>query len=257
MNAMPALTGWSWVKRGFAYFKQQPAEMLSLFFAYMFCLLLAGIIPLLGAVLPFLLMPVFSMGFMQACQDIDLKKKVTLPVLFSGFRAKRWPALINLGVLFLLAMTVAVAASKLVGNAELFTVLTSTEPPDPKTVDAGNLMQGMLVMGLVFMPALMAFWYAGPLIFWQKMSVAKALFFSFLSVKRAWRVFLVYCLCWMLLAGLLPALILEVLVAIAGQEAMLLLFMLPVLSVLTTIRYCSFYPSYTDVFGVPDVETQA
>ena len=46
------MTGWLWVKQGFEIFRKQPAEMLSLFFGYMFVSLAVGLIPVLGQVLP-------------------------------------------------------------------------------------------------------------------------------------------------------------------------------------------------------------
>ena len=55
MEKIPAHTGWSWVKQGFALFRKQPAEMSTLFLAYMFLMLILGIIPVLGQMLPLIL----------------------------------------------------------------------------------------------------------------------------------------------------------------------------------------------------------
>ncbi|MGS0688962.1 BPSS1780 family membrane protein, partial [Nakamurella sp. GG22] len=48
MEKLPAKTGWIWVKSGFALFRRQPAEISTLFLAYMFIMLAVGIIPVLG-----------------------------------------------------------------------------------------------------------------------------------------------------------------------------------------------------------------
>ena len=66
MEKLPANAGWLWVKQGFALFRKQPAEMATLFLAYMFLMLIIGIVPLFGQILPMVLVPVFSMAFMQA-----------------------------------------------------------------------------------------------------------------------------------------------------------------------------------------------
>ena len=67
MEKLPAKTGWIWIKEGFALFRKQPAEISTLFLAYMFAMLLLNVVPLLGRILPLVLVPVFAMSFMQAC----------------------------------------------------------------------------------------------------------------------------------------------------------------------------------------------
>jgi hypothetical protein len=67
MEKQPAKVGWLWIKEGFAIFRRQPAELSTLFFGYMFLMLLMGIVPLIGQMLPMLLIPLFSVTFMQAC----------------------------------------------------------------------------------------------------------------------------------------------------------------------------------------------
>ncbi|MEO8407135.1 MAG: hypothetical protein ABI476_01735, partial [Oxalobacteraceae bacterium] len=76
MEKLPATTGLLWVKQGFALFRKQPAEMSMLFLAYMFLMLAVGIIPLAGQVLPLILVPAFSIAFLQACVNIERGKRI-------------------------------------------------------------------------------------------------------------------------------------------------------------------------------------
>ena len=71
MEKLPAATGWQWIKHGFSLFRKQPAELSTLFLSYMFLMMIVTIIPLLGQLLPLVLMPVFSMAFMQACVQVE------------------------------------------------------------------------------------------------------------------------------------------------------------------------------------------
>lgn len=116
---------------------------------------------------------------------------------------------------------------------------------------------GMLVSCLVYMPAMMAFWYAAPLICWRQMSVAKAAFYSFFAVRRAGGAFAVYGLAWMGVGMFLSMMMSLLIIVITGQAYAVVLTMIPVLVILIVVMHCSFYPTYTDVFGKPGEENQS
>jgi len=60
----------------------------------------------------------------------------------------------------------------------------------------------------------------------------------------------------MLIAGILPALVSVIIAVIFGDPIVVMLTMLPMSALLTTILYCSFYPTYLDVFGKPEISIQ-
>ncbi|MBC3917816.1 hypothetical protein H8L32_10060 [Undibacterium sp. CY18W] len=252
MSAVDATSGWGWVKRGFTLFGKQPAEMLTLFFAYMFLSLVIGFIPFAGRFLPLMLVPVFGMGFMQACLQIEDDKRVYPNLLLTGFRSESFLRLLSLGVLYVLAVMLAIGLSSLADDGVFMNFIFALTPVDPETLPKGKLFLGMLVSGVVYLPAMMAFWFAAPLIMWGKMSVGKAVFYSFFAVKRATLAFAVYGLAWMLIGVFGPTLLGMITAAVVGQVAIGFLVMVPVSLVLTVVMYCSFYPTYTTIFGRPD-----
>jgi len=251
MEKLPASTGWLWVKEGFALFRKQPAEMSTLFMAYMFAMLVLGLVPLLGQVLPLLLVPVFSIGFLQACAQIEQGKRVFPNLLLAGFRSPARKRLLLLGVLYLLAAVAAVMASALADGGAFWQAVSGQAAPDAATMHESSLMLAMMVAGAVYTPAAMAFWYAAPLIAWQDMSLGKALFFSFFTVWRQNRAFLLYGLAWVMLGVLLPVAVSLVLALLFETLIVTVLVLLPLSIVLTVIMYCSFYPTYTHLFGRP------
>ncbi len=251
MKTLNAMTGWLWIKRGFQLFRKQPAEMLTLFFVYMFFNMGIGLIPFLGQFLPLLLVPVFAINFMQACRQIEAGERVYPNLLLTGFRSPALPNLLKLGALYILAATLAIAASSLVDNGVFWDVVTSTEPVDPKTLPESGMLSGMMFSALLYLPAMMAFWYAAPLIAWNKMSVSKAVFYSFFAVKRAARAFLVYGLAWFLISVFLSMMLTLLVAVIGGNGVTLMIILMPISIVLTVVMYCSFYPTYTDVFMEP------
>jgi len=253
MEKLPASAGWRWVKEGFALFRKQPAEMSTLFLSYLFLMFVLGIVPLLGQILPIVLVPAFSIAFMQGCVSIEQGKRVYPNLLLTGFRRPVVMRLLQLGVLYLLAAIIAIAASAVIDGGLFWQIMSGGAKLDPAVARGSNLTLAMMFSGLVYTPAAMAFWYAAPLITWQDMNVGKALFYSFFAVKRSSKAFLVYGLAWILVGILMPAIVSTIIGLIFGKAAIVMLVLLPLSLVMTVIMYCSFYPTYTHVFGKPEI----
>lgn len=252
MDKLPAIAGWLWVKEGFALFRKQPAEISTLFLAYMFLMMAIGFLPLIGQVLPLVLIPAFSMAFMQACLQIEQGKKVYPNLLLAGFRTPAFKRLFRLGILYLIAAVIAVAASAIVDGGVFWEIMSGQKNLDTDTIRGANLSLAMMFSAAIYTPAAMAFWYAAPLIAWQDMGIGKAIFYSFFAVKRSGMAFLVYGLSWVLIGIILPAVLSSVVALVVGKAFAVMVVLLTVSLVLTVIMYCSFYPTYTHVFGRPE-----
>lgn len=252
MEKLPANVGWLWVKEGFALFRKQPAEISTLFLSYMFLMLAIGILPLIGQLLPMLLVPVFSMAFMQACAHIEQGRKVYPNLLLTGFRSPAFSGLLKLGVLYLVAAVFAVAASALIDGGVFWRIMSGRQDLDADTVRNSGMSLAMLFSAIVYVPAAMAFWYAAPLIAWQRMGVGKAIFYSFFAVHRARKAFVVYGLAWALIGVLLPAIVSSIIALLASRSLVVMIVLLPLSLMLTVVMYCSFYPTYTHIFGRPE-----
>ena len=251
MEKLPANTGWIWVKEGFALFRKQPAELSTLFISYMFLMLGIGIIPVVGQILPLILVPVFSMAFMQACVQIEQGKRIYPSLLLTGFRSPAFPRLLKLGGLYLLAIMLVLAASSLVDGGVFWNVMSGQLTLDAKVVQDSNMSVAMLFSAALYVPVSMAFWYAASLAMWQEMGVVKAVFYSFFAVRNAGKAFMVYGLCWAAIGVLMPALVSVLIAALLNQSMAVMLILMPLSVVLTVIMYCSFYSTYVHVFGKP------
>lgn len=251
MEKLPAKTGWLWVKEGFALFRKQPAELSTLFFSYMFLMFVMGVIPVIGQLLPLILVPAFSMAFMQACVQVEQGQRVYPNLLLTGFRSPALRTLLILGVMYLAAAIVAVAASALVDGGVLWSIMSGQSALDIKTIRESNMSAAMLFAAAVYTPAAMAFWYAAPLAAWQNMSAGKSVFYSFFAVRKAGKAFLIYGLAWATIGIFLPVMASSVIALLVGTAAVTMIILLPLSLVLTVVMYCSFYPTYTSVFGKP------
>lgn len=262
MQKIPAAFGWIWFKRGFGLFRRQPAEISTLFLSYLFLMLAVGLLPVLGQILPLLLVPVFSIAFLQACVQIEEGKRVYPKLLLVGFRSPAFTRLLLLGVLYLLAILLAVAASSLVDDGAFFRMMTQQGGADPATLAKTSWARGMLVAALVYLPFGMCFWFAAPLVAWQDMGVFKAIFYSFFAVVRAGRAFIVYTLAWFVMGVLVPSILSTIVALLFGSSLVSLMLLLPLSLILTAILYCSFYPTYVTIFkpepvGPVDNDTDA
>lgn len=251
MDKLPARTGWLWVKEGFALFRRQPAEISALFLAYMLLMICVGIVPLIGQMLPLILVPVFAMAFMQACVNIEQGRKVYPNLLMTGFRSPALRRLLALGVLYLAAAILAIGASILVDGGVFWKIVSGGRDLDEETIRQANLSLSMLISGVVYLPFAMAFWYAAPLIAWQEMGVGKAVFYSFFAVWRNAGAFVVYGLAWVGLGILFPSILSSLIAIVLGSVFAATIVVLTLSLILTVILYCSFYPTYTRVFGRP------
>ena len=253
MNPIPAFAGWQWIARGAALFRQQPAELATLVFAYLFLLLGLSIIPLLGQILPAILVPVFSMAFMQACVDIEEGRRVYPNLLLVGFRSPAVRALLLLGALYMLTALLVMGISLLVDGGALAKLFNGEKDLSEDAMRNAGL--ALLLAAVMYTPVMMSFWFAAPLVMWQKMGVVKALFFSFIAVKRAGKAFLFYGLVWALILTVLPVLVTGI-VSLLTESALVATMVLMPLSVgMMVVMYCSFYPMYRDIFSVESPAT--
>jgi hypothetical protein len=248
MNKLPASAGWDWIRQGFELFRKQAGGLFMLFLGYMLMVILLGFIPLLGQFLPVALMPVFTAIFMQACVQIDQGKRISPMLLAEGFRHPKVGTLVGLGVLYILVAAIALGVSTLADDGVFLKLVTGRLQPDAKEVMESNAGGAMLLAMLLYLPAMMAFWFAAPLIAWQRMGLLKSLFYSFFAVLRAMRAFLLFLFSWFGIALLCTQLVF----LIFGRSSIGISLLTPLWMVLTIIVQCSLYASYRQIFGATE-----
>ena len=252
MQKVAASTGVDWIRQGFALFRKQPAELSLLFLLYMLLMFSLSLIPVVGQLLPLLLVPAFTMAFMQACVDIEAGRKVRPRLLLTAFRSPALGSLLRLGALYLMAAVVAVAASSLIDGGTFWKLMSGQVRPDEDGVAVNDLPLAMLLSAAVYLPFAMGFWHAAPLVMWQRMGLFKAIFYSFFAVHRCGKAFLAYALGWIVAGIAVPAVISAVLSLLLGKNLVAVMLLMPLSVILTLVMYCSFYPTYTAVFERPE-----
>ena len=250
---VPVLRGASWVLEGFRLLKRSPMQLTMLGLFYLLALLLSATVPVAGMFLPWLLTPVLSIGLMSSARMVDqgipLPLGGLLPILAQGFRDRQgsaWKPLLVLGLVNIISVVAAMAIASLFDGGVLFEFITGQRNSKDPDIASSSAQISSLVFLAFYVPTQMALWYAPALTSWEGIAPTKSLFFSFVSVARNKWAFAVYFLTWLALL-MVMALVLRILSAALGGSAVLVLALVSPL--LYTGLYCSFWPSYRDVFS--------
>lgn len=248
MNKLPARTGWTWLKEGIGLFRKQPAGLTMLLFANILISITLSAVPILGPLLALVLIPCFTIAFMQACLMIDNGERVTPGVLLTGFRQPAVIPLVKLGFVYLGVSVVLALLARFAIDESFLEQMAAAQRSDPQKIElaAGDVL-AMFGVFLLQVAALMSLAFAAPLVYWQKMTPFKAVFYSFFAVARAARVFSVMLLAWF---GLFFGVLFVVaLVFGGGNFARVVIMWLIFLFVL--LLQCGIYAAYREIFGKP------
>jgi hypothetical protein len=253
MNKLPARTGWEWLKGGVGLFRKQPAALITLLFASILLAIGISALPYIGPIIVVVLIPSFSMAFMQACLMIDNGERVTPAVLLTGFRKPVLAALCKIGVIYL-GVFLVLTLLALVLTPESLRQLPGNIKIDAKDKLPFTLGDVLAVFGLLILEtvSLLTLCFAAPLTYWKRMGPGKATFYSFFAVVRSARVFGVLMLSWFGIFTLITLVVGLLFSAIALAQVLLMWLMF----LFILFLQCAIYAGYRDIFGKP-VEKEA
>jgi hypothetical protein len=254
MNKLPALTGWTWLKQGAGLFRQQPAALTALLFANILISIAISAIPILGPLIVSVLIPSFSMAFMQACLMIENGQRVTPGVLLTGFRKPAFAALCKIGLVYLGIGVIQLILVQTTIDPEALQEMARQSRADGQPVMLpASFMLSMFLTVALSLAGMMAMCFAGPLTYWQKMPAGKAAFYSFFAVLRSARVFIVLLLAWF---GIFFA-ITVLLSALLGGSNLMRVLLMWLMFLFVLLLQCAMYAAYREIFGKPQVQDVA
>ncbi|WP_432381779.1 BPSS1780 family membrane protein [Duganella sp. P38] len=209
--------------------------------------------PAAGAALPSLLAPLFSVALLQACADVDHGKRAFPLLVTTGFKKPVRRPLLQLGGLYLVVALLALTALRLLGD-DVFSQIDTTEAVriDKETLE--KLQFPILISALISLSGWLLGCPAAPLIHWQKMTLAKALFFSVVTVGRNFKAFITATVTLYLLCQLV-VLVVSLLAAFIPLLALTLMFSTVLLMIV--LVHCTLYVAYRQLFGTPPASPEA
>jgi len=250
LNIVPASTGITWVKLGVKTFLQQPLAMSGLFFLYMAVGTLLSLLPVLGLILAFMIVPAATLGLMAATQEA-LKGKFPMPtVLVSAFRAgrQRMRAMLVLGALYAAACLLIVMVVPFLVDAPVAPAASAaTADAGREAMLAPQFQLTMLVTMALYLPISLLFWHAPALVHWHGISPVKSLFFSFVACIRNAGAFFMYGLGWFgVFLGM--GIVLSVITGLTGSATLMAAAMMPLALLMAAMFSTSIYFTFRDSF---------
>jgi len=242
--------GVRWLAEGWRLFRVAPLGWVAAVFGYWLLMSLVSLVPLVGVAAAAILVPAFSVGFMALARAAGRQAPLELGLLFDGFRHQPRAQLI-LGVVYLACLSALLAASTVADDGALAEWLLTGRRPADEVVQSEAFWTALATGAALYLPVMLAFWFAPPLAAWHATGPAKALFFSLAASLMNWRAFLGYGAVTALVTLVLPFLVFSLLLVATGgaYRVPAASLVLPLLIVLLPTLFASFYASYRDVFG--------
>ena len=228
--------GAAWFGGGWELFKRDPWVWIGLIVIYFVVFIIMSIIPILSAILPTLMTPIFTAGVMQGCHDLDEGNRLDVAHLFAGFK-RRTGELIGLGAIsFGLYILVAIVVfGTMYATGMLDGLMSGMMEGDPVAHESPQMMASMalpILVGLLFIfPIMMLFWFSPAiLILNQNVGIVESMKLSFMGCIK----------------NILPLIL-------YGIIALLLMFIaaIPIFLgflVLFPVLFATVYVSYKDIY---------
>lgn len=224
--------GWLWIKSGYALFMKAPLLWIVLLAVCVVSAASLSSVPIVGAPLVSLLMPVIVIGLMAGCRSLEMGDDLELAHLFLGFK-QHTSHLVTLGGIALVSQYLIFGAMMMVGGAALVSILMSDHPPtSPEVIQQAFAGAGAaILLGIaLFSMLLMSMQFAPMLVFFRNIAPLDAMKLSLRAFTRNMSAMLVYGLAFMSLAML-------------ASIPMMLGWL-----VLLPIVFTSMYVSFNDIF---------
>ena len=251
------LYGYRWFAEGIKLFFSQPWPWLALVGVTLLLLLVLSLLPFLGVVAVFTLLPGIAAGFLLASRAAANQQPINFNHLVAGFKTAARP-LMKVGglsfLVFLLALIIIVLGWR--EEFQRLAELMQSQARDKQVLISAmqQLTQASLLVLAVMLLLAIANWFAPALVLFHQIDARAAMALSFRACLANFFPFLVFCLL-LLLLDVITSFILRFLLMAAqslGGEPMAntvaMVFAFPIFCSFLAILFAAAYVSYMDVF---------
>ena len=185
-NSVSAGQGIAWIGQGWKLFARSPVMWIIALVILFIIAVAMALVPIIGSLVFQVLNPVFSAGFIVACRSMERGGEFELEHLFAGFK-RNFGRLATVGVLFLaLGLALLMVFAMFFGFSIVAAFLTGDPEQAMAAVAASSatLVLGALVTMALFIPVLMAYWFAPALVVMHDMAPAAAMKASLVGCVR-------------------------------------------------------------------------
>lgn len=192
-QARAAGRGWDWIAEGWRLFTKAPAMWIGITVVAALIMIVLAFIPFLGGLAMSLLAPVLAGGVMLGCRALDEDRELELGHLFAGFQTQLG-SLIAVGAIYLGLSIAIMLVIMAVTGASMFGMFGGGGAHNPEAM-AGMLASmglAMLIGLALFVPIMMAMWFAAPLVVLNQLGAVDAMKQSFSGCLKNVVPFLLY-----------------------------------------------------------------
>jgi hypothetical protein len=249
INRQSPSAGYTWIRQGIWLFKQNPFTFMMLVFLYIFIIQISMFIPIVGLIVVLVLSPVFSVGFLTACQRV-IRHEVVRPSIYLS-ALKDYPSnirtrLIQLGSIYaILIVILSLISSQFINVEKVIPLITEGNLTGPEVVK--EMYLAMCIAVVLYLPIAVVMWFSPQLIAWKNASVAKALFGSWMAFWMNKGAFFVYFSTWAIVLVAIPLFIGAIFESL-GISDYASYFITPFSLVAMTVLYCTFYATWKGCF---------
>lgn len=243
IRVVAAREGLSWIREGLRLFGQHPVSLLGSVAAGLLIVWLPILVPVAGPAITAVLAPIASLGLITACRTADAGRIPSLGVYAEGLRAPGTRrSLLALGAINALIVLPLAAILHATGLDQA--VVLTPGPGQPK-MDVDPTLLALRVA--LSTPILMAMWLAPPLIAWEGLPAAKAMFYSFFACWRNRWPLLIF-IVGVIVAGSAATVVLALFVALLLPDQIAAALMIaPLFLALLAIVQGGIYRMYTQI----------
>ena len=228
--------GAAWLTEGFGYFQKDTLAWVGATILFFVIILALAFIPLLGNLAGYILMPVFIAGLMLGCKARTQGGEFTVTHLFAGF-SQHTAQLVVLGFLYLagmIALVILIVILVMFGadGADLVEKLQARDVA-ALTDNLKLITLVCLIAAALYVPLLMATWFAPALVILRNASAVDAMKLSFKGCLLNIMPFILY--------GLIGLVLGVVAIITMGLG---LLVLVPVITASIYVAYQDIYPEH-------------
>lgn len=253
-QTLPSAAGWRWILGGFAIFRRNPIVLGMLVLTYWFTVIFLNVLPVIGALAASLVIPGLSVGLMQAARLVERGQPIGVQTLFGSMK-ENGRTLLALGALYLCCTLGVLGLSTLIDGGDMFRFMLADSRAERAALEDADFILPALFVMLLMTPVMMAYWFAPVLAAWHRLTLGRALFFSFVACWMNWRPFLTYGFGLLIVAGVVPGVLLGILLVIFPGAANFItaVVTMPLVLVIAPTVFASFYACYRDIFGISEI----
>ena len=194
-RTLPAGEGTTWISRGWDLFKKAPLIWIVAVVMLFVLSLVLGVAGAIGTIVYNLVSPMIAGGLMKGCQSLEQGGELEFEHIFSGFAGSRLVPLLILGAIFIALYGVLILVFVMFAGMSVLSAFVVGDPSAIYAMGAAVLVPillGTLVVLMLAIPVMMAYWFAPALVMLGGLSPVDAMKESFMACLRNFLAFLVY-----------------------------------------------------------------